>query len=275
MRLQKKADGCWEVDMHSFIDRCLADKQIKVGATSPATADLFDIDESSPLLNIGKKASFHTDVARLLYLAKRTRLDILTAVSFLCSRVREPNDDDLRKLTRVHAYLMKTRNLVLRYACGCKVDVVAYVDASFGVHHDFTSRSGVSLEVAGATVGGWSTKQKLVTKHSTESEIVCLSDGSSLVIMAREWMICQGYKLGPTVIYQDNKSVLSLMTTGRTMKQRTKHLNVRYFFVMDRIKNQELRLEYLPTKLMIADLFTKPVVGKLLVSLRSAMLGVK
>ena len=79
--------------------------------------------------------------------------------------------------------------------------------------------------------------------------------------------------MGPTLIYQDNKSVLSVMYTGRTTKQRTKHLNVRYFFVRDSIQKMELKLEYLPTKLMIADLMTKPVVGKLLVSLRNAMLG--
>ncbi len=94
-----------------------------------------------------------------------------------------------------------------------------------------------------------------------------------MVIWVREWLLCQGYKLGPTLIYQDNKSVLSVMYTDRTTKQRTKYLNVRYFFVRDRIQKMELRLEYLPTKMMIADLMTKPVVGKLLVSLRNAMLG--
>lgn len=114
MHLQKNKEGGWEVNMHSFIDKCLNGKQIHVGATSPATEDLFDIDESAPLLNTVDKALFHTDVARLLYLAKRTRLDILTTVSFLCSHVREPNVDDLRKLTRAHAYLMKTRDLDVR-----------------------------------------------------------------------------------------------------------------------------------------------------------------
>jgi hypothetical protein len=181
--------------------------------------------------------------------------------------------DDLRKLTRVHAYLKKTRDLVLKFGRGCKVELIALIDASFGVHHDYTSRSGLVLKLAGGAVGGSSSKQKLVVKDSTESEIVGLSDESTKVIWAREWLLSQGYKLPPTLIYQDNKSVLSLMATGRTTKQRTKHLNVRYFFIRDRIAKQELRLEYLPTKRMVADLMTKPIVGKLLVSLRGDMLG--
>jgi hypothetical protein len=85
--------------------------------------------------------------------------------------------------------------------------------------------------------------------------------------------LSRGYKLGPTLIYQDNnKSILSVMYTGQITKQRTKHLNVRYFFVRDRIQKMELRLEYLSAKLMIANLMTKPVVGKLLVSLQNSML---
>ena len=159
-------------------------------------------------------------------------------MSFLCSRVREPNVDDLRKLTRVHAYLKKTRDLVLRFGRGCTVELIALIDASFGVHHDYTSRSGLVLKLAGGAVGGSSSKQKLVVKDSTESEIVGLSDESTKVIWAREWLLSQGYKLAPTLIYQDNKSVLSLMSTGRTTKQRTKHLNVRHFFIRDRIAKQ-------------------------------------
>jgi hypothetical protein len=60
--------------------------------------------------------------------------------------------------------------------------MLTYIDASFGVHADGTSRTGVVLMLAGAIVGAWSGKQKLVTKSSTEAEIVGLSDGLSHVL---------------------------------------------------------------------------------------------
>ncbi len=112
----------------------------------------------------------------------------------------------------------------------------------------------------------------MVTKSSTEAEIVALSDGVSVVLWGREWILAQGYDLGPTVVYQDNKGVLNLMRNGRNNKERTKHLNIRYFFVQDRVKNGELVLEYINTKDMLADLMTKPVNGALLKHLRSKMM---
>jgi hypothetical protein len=99
--------------------------------------------------------------------------------------------DDLRKLARVHAYIKKTTDLVLRFASGCEVELIALIDASFGVHHDFTSRSGLVLRLAVGAVGGSSSKQKLVVKDSTESEIVNLSNESTKVIWAREWLLIQ------------------------------------------------------------------------------------
>lgn len=112
-----------------------------------------------------------------------------------------------------------------------------------------------------------------MTKSSTEAELVGLSDGASSVLWAREWLLAQGYTLSPTVIYQDNQGVLSLLAKGRNMKQRTRHLNVRYFFFKDRITKGEIELKYLPTKEMVADIMTKPVSGALMSKLRGVLLG--
>ena len=48
---------------------------------------------------------FHTIVAKLLYLAKRTRPDILTVISVLCGRVSEPTVKDYDRLMRVIKYI--------------------------------------------------------------------------------------------------------------------------------------------------------------------------
>ena len=51
---------------------------------------LFDKDVNSPLLDVKQTEIFHTYAAKGLYLAKRTRSDILTVISIVCGRVREP-----------------------------------------------------------------------------------------------------------------------------------------------------------------------------------------
>ena len=70
-------------------------------ALTPAADDLFHIDETSPLLSNINKETFHSFVARILYLSKRNRPDLLCAVSFITTRVQNPTVQDEQKLHRV------------------------------------------------------------------------------------------------------------------------------------------------------------------------------
>jgi hypothetical protein len=63
-------------------------------------------------------------------------------------------------------------------------------------------------------------------------------------------------------LYQDNQSAILLEKNGRaSSSKRTRHINIRYFFVTDRIANKELSVEYCPTGNMMADFYTKPLQG--------------
>ena len=145
------------VDMQGYVEKCLDDRLL-VKANGPARDDLFDVRDDSPLLDTAAREAFHSDVARLLYLAKRVRKDILVAVSHLCSRVAHPTMDDQFKLERVLGYLGHTRHLKTIFKRGIDVILSANIDASFGIHDDGTSRTGVVLLLSGAAVGAWSSK---------------------------------------------------------------------------------------------------------------------
>jgi hypothetical protein len=73
---------------------------------------------------------------------------------------------DMTKLDRELCYLNATQEL----------GMIAYVDASYGVHSNNKSHTGSVLRVEKSTVHVKSTKQKLTTKSSTETEIVGVSD---------------------------------------------------------------------------------------------------
>ncbi len=100
--------------MPAFVDEIVKDAKVTTIADMPAGNNLFCIEETFPKLSEEARQTFHSDTAKLLYLAKRTRVDILLPVSFLCTRVQEPTEDDLRKLKRVHWYLAGTRDLPLK-----------------------------------------------------------------------------------------------------------------------------------------------------------------
>ena len=90
--------------MYDYIEQVLSevDQSIMCGSsTSPATRNLSTIDDEG--IKLGKKDAdaFHQSVARLLFLSKRARQDIQTAIAFLCTRVKSPDIDDNKKLGRV------------------------------------------------------------------------------------------------------------------------------------------------------------------------------
>ena len=244
---------------------------------SPANADLFDIDPTSLSLSSVEKESFHTKVAQLLYLAKRARLDLLTAVSHLASRVSCPSVNDQKKLNDVLSYLINTmdRKMMLKSA-GRPFDFNCYIDASYGGEDDATSRSGVVVYACGVAILGWSSKQKLVVKSACEAEIVALSDGLSHVLWIRNLLkeqYCCISTLKPTVVFQDNKGVIALMDSENSPQHRTKHMKIRHFWAREQAKLGEIVIEYLPTADTIADLMTKPVTGSLFVHLVDMLFG--
>jgi hypothetical protein len=82
------------------------------------------------------------------------------------------------------------------------------------------------------------------------------------ILWTRYFLEAQGYGVEESVIYQDNQSAILLAKNGPgSSSKRTRHINIRYFFVADQIASKEVRIEYCPTGEMIADFFTKPLQG--------------
>jgi hypothetical protein len=108
----------------------------------------------------------------------------------------------------------------------------------------------------------FSRKQKINTKSSTEAEVVGVDDAMSLIVWTRNFLLAQGFTVSDNVIFQDNQSAILLEKNGRASSgRRTRHIAIRYFFVADRVKNGEMRIEYCPTDDMNGDFFTKPLQG--------------
>jgi hypothetical protein len=115
-----------------------------------------------------------------------------------------------------------------------------------------------------------SSKQKVVSKSSTEAELIAVSDGLSQVLWTRYFL---QEHVGPITLHQDNKSAIVLEEKGRSNAGRSKHINIRYFFVKSKIDDGEVKLVYTPTESMIADYFTKPLQGSLFLAMRDIIMG--
>jgi len=103
MQINVKDEGT-TVDMSFYIKKLLEGTTVK-GQASPGNHSSFIVDEESRLLEESERKYFHSTTAKLLYLAKRARPDILTLVIFLCTRVQYASVQDMEKLERVLGYL--------------------------------------------------------------------------------------------------------------------------------------------------------------------------
>ena len=87
--------------------------------------------------------------------------------------------------------------------------------------------------------------------------------------MDKHFLKCQGYEVKSSTIYQDNEaSILLERNSKRSSKKGTRHINIRYFFITDKVQNGEIDIEYMPTGKLIADYFTKPLQGNLFQKMR-------
>ena len=86
----------------------------------------------------------------------------------------------------------------------------------------------------------------------------------------------KGYDIRDNTVYQDNISTIKMLNNNRnSCMGNSRHIHVRFFFVKYRIDKGEFKVMYCPTKLMLADYFTKPLVGTLFKEMRSVIMGNK
>jgi hypothetical protein len=261
--------------MDGYIGEVLKARQVTGYRATPALPDLYEINEAMPSLDDAQQEDFHSLVMTLMFAAVRARPDVLTPVGFLSGRVNKATNQDKAKINRVLMYLNSTPGLGLCLCADGELRVYAYVDASFAVHTNMRSHTGVVISLGGGPVHVSSKKQGLMTKSSTESELVGVSDALPQVLWTRMFLEHQGHKMGPARVYQDNMSTIALASKGRSTSSRTRHIGIRYFFVHDKVELGEVEIEYLPTEQMRADIMTKPLQGDLFRRMRDWLMGVR
>jgi hypothetical protein len=146
MRFTYSEDGV-TMDMREYIRKLIDDFSVTLGndkVPTPATDDLFGIGDSTDL-DKKRAEELHTSTAKGLFVCKRARPDIRTATTFLCTRVKNTNENDWKKLMRLMKYLNGSKDEVLFLSADDLHVVKWYADASFAVHGDFKSHTGGAM----------------------------------------------------------------------------------------------------------------------------------
>jgi hypothetical protein len=117
--------------------------------------------------------------------------------------------------------------------------------------------------------------QKINTRSSTETYIVGADNFMLVICWTRYIMKAQGYGVKDNILFQDNKSSILLERNGKaSSSKRTKHINIWYFFITDRVNKEEVSVVWCHTGNMIGDYTTKPLQGALFQKFRDKFMGV-
>ena len=277
MTLDFRTKGEVQISMEHYINMMLQDapEEMKGTAMTPAAPHLFKVNNEDPqLLGPEKKKIFVHLVMQGLYLSQRGRPDIRTAIAFLCGRLRDPDEDDYKKLARMIQYLHGSKEMVLTLRASEEGIIRWWIDASYAVHEDMKGHTGATLSLGKGAIYSRSWKQRLVSRSSTESELIGVYDVLPQVLWTKQFLEEQGCLDTTTVVYQDNTSSILLERNGQSSStKRMKHMHIRYFYVTEQVHNKAIHITHCPTEEMVANFFTKPLQGSLFTKMHNYVMG--
>ena len=239
----------------------------------PAARWLFTVKPDTEDLAEEKADIFRKFVAKLIWVMKRGRPDVEPTISFLSSRVKGPDKDDWHKFKRLMCWIKKTKTDVRIIGADDLLNMIVMIDSAHAVHDDMRGHTGGITSFGTGIVDQKSSKQKMNTRSSTETEHVGTSEYLTKPIFLELFMEAQGYKPKITLA-KDNESEIRMLVNGKaSCTSNSKHVAIKYFWCTDRIKKGDISVRHCPTEKMIADYMSKPLQGKLFVTFRNVIMG--
>lgn len=251
-------NGLFYLSQENYIEKILNAFNLEDAKISSIPMDPGYLKENSHNLlennNLYRKA-----IGSLLYVSNNTRPDIAVAVSILSRKISNPNDNDWTEVKRVLKYLKGTKNLKLCVGTKSNIELKGFADADWaGDTNDRKSTSGFIFKLGDAVISYASRKQTNVTLSSTEAEFVALAEASQELLWIIQLMKEFEIDLISPTIYEDNQSCLKILEDEKICP-RSKHIDVKYYFIRDLWKSKAVLYEYCPTDSMLADILTKPL----------------
>ena len=232
-----------------------------VSTPMESSVQLEKADDTTPATT----APYRQAIGSLMYLMVGTRPYMAFCVGKLSQFVENPTDDHWVAVKRALRYLAGTVNMCIEYSdkhVNNLTSVIGYSDSDWaGDHSDRKSTNGYVFTLYGGAISWCSRKQTIVAASTCEAEYIGLTLASKETIWLRRLVsdILGPQVLNkPMVVWSDNNGAISL-TTNEALNRRNKHIDLAYHFVRDAVRRGVVKIVYLPTTEMAADILTKPV----------------
>jgi len=186
-----------------------------------------------------------------------TRPDIAYSVNQLCQHLHAPCSTHWTAAKRVLRYLQGSSDHGLFYTKS-NLQLNAFCDSDWaGCPDDRRSTTGFAVFLGDCLVSWSAKKQAVVSRSSTEAEYRSLSTTTAELFWLRMLFkeLCISLTVAP-VLWCDNISALAL-ASNPVFHARTKHIEVDYHFIREKVFNRDIILKFISTLDQVADVFTK------------------
>ncbi|CAM8941546.1 unnamed protein product [Rhodiola kirilowii] len=220
-------------------------------------------DSGHPLTS-DDTVKYRSIVGGLLYLTL-TRPDISFAVNKVCQYVSKPTNEHWEAVKRILRYVKGTIDTGLKFRRSSLTRLSIFTDADWaGCSDDRRSTGGFAIFL-GPNLISWSAKkQPTVSRSSTEAEYKALANGTAEAIWIQSVLRELGVKQKqPPILWCDNLGA-TYLTANPVFHARTKHIEIDFHFVREKVAKGELEVRFISTKDQLADVFTKPATRQML-----------
>lgn len=196
-------------------------------------------------------------IGSLLFAAQITRPDICFAVNLLSRFGANPGKAHWSAVKRVLRYLKGTINMSLTYKKDDS-EITGYCDADWASDLDERrSTTGYVFMFQGGAISWSAKRQQTIALSTAESELMSMVAAiQELIWLKRIEKQLIPFVTNSMLLNCDNKSAIDF-ANNNSYSQRTKHIDIKDKFVRQKLKQGLIKLRYIPTDSMLADVLTK------------------
>jgi len=196
-------------------------------------------------------------VGSLIYMTIM-RPDLSYAVGVVSQFMQTPRKPHLDAVRRILRYIKHTLQCGIFYEAKSQLQIHGYIDADWaGNVSDRRSISGFMFSFGSGAISWSSKKQPTVALSSMEAEYRGAAIATCEVVWLQKLLLDLGQLVhAPIVIYYDNISSI-LLAYNPVYHARTKHIEVHYQFIREKVLTKEIDVIHVSTEDQVADIFTK------------------
>jgi hypothetical protein len=216
--------------------------------------------------------SLYRHIIGALQYCTLTRPDIAFTINHLCQFLHCPTTTHMSAAKRVLRYLKGTPDFGLLFTKG-PICLHAFCDSDWaGDPADRRSTGGYGIFLGSSLISWHAKKQPVVSRSSTEAEYRSLAVTTGELYWLR--MLFRELQVplqAPTHIWCDNMGAIAL-ASNPIYHARTKHVEVDYHFIREKVLHKDIAISYLSTHDQLADIFTKGLTSARFLLLRDKLM---